>query len=193
MEKSFDGSNLSIKDPSNYYPGEKRSYSAIDQDTVENLKHNLKQWDVSSLKSLELSDLLDSETPTKLDNLIRNQNLKINSSELDQLIPFISGINELLRHSWALYNLKLDDSAKLSGILKALNQLIHDHRQYASINPTVSANIITVGFQFCQRSYRKISKTKYYITVINAFFLLLSLIPKELRYLTLASLDYHFL
>jgi hypothetical protein len=153
IEKSFDGSNLSIKDPSNYYPGDKRSYSAIDQDTVENLKHNLQKWDVSSLKSLELSDLLDSETPKKLDNLIRNQNMKINSSELDQLVPFISGINELLRHSWALYNLKLDDSAKLSGILKALNQLIHDHRQYASIYPTVSVNIITLGFQLCQRSY----------------------------------------
>jgi hypothetical protein len=147
MKNLFSGSNLTIADPSNYYPGDKRLYSEIDQDTVQNLKNDLQKWDVSALKSLELSDLLDSETPRKLDNLIRNQNLKNNSSELDPLVPFISGINELLRHSWALYHLNLHDSAKLSGILKALNQLCHNHRQYASIYPLVSVIVIILGIQ----------------------------------------------
>lgn len=140
VEKPLDGINLSIKDPSSYYPGDKRPHSEIEPegDSLQELQKDLMKWDVSSLSCLELADLLDSETPKKLDLLIRTQNQKNKSSELDHLVPFISGINELLRHSWALYHLKLDDSTKLSGILKAMDQLCHDNRQFASMYPKVS-------------------------------------------------------
>ena len=131
---------LSIKDPSNYYPGDKRPHSAIDQQSLvslENLKQDLAKWDPTSLGSIELSTFLDSETPKKLCNLITNHNRTSKSSELDSLVPFVSGVNELLRHSWALYHLKLDDSGKLAGIHKALDQHCHDHSHYASRFPIV--------------------------------------------------------
>ena len=130
--KQDDTIDLHISDPSNYYPGDKRSLLESDSTSiVKKIKQDLLSWDSSTLKSMNLSSVLDSETPRNLAKLISTQSSQNISLDVTGLITFYSGVNELLRHSWALFNLNLDDSAKLVGISKALEQICQQNQRLA--------------------------------------------------------------